>query len=65
MYSLYDFNKLILDLENNDVQINDKNYTLYFLCLLSKMYNHFKKNCCIKERLFLLKEVQATLGKKS
>lgn len=38
---LDEFNKLILDLENIDVQIDDEDRMLLLLCSLSKMHDHF------------------------
>lgn len=42
------FNKLILDLENIGVTINNKDQALLLLCSLPKSYSHFKKLCCLE-----------------
>jgi len=38
-----EFNKLILDLENIDIQIDGENQVLLLMCFLYKMYYHFKE----------------------
>jgi len=38
-----EFNKLILNLKNINVQIDDEDQTLFLLCLLPKAHDHFKK----------------------
>ena len=38
---LDEFNRIVLDLKNIDVKINDKNQTLILLCSLPHLYVHF------------------------
>lgn len=40
---LNEFKKFILNLENIDVQIDDGDQVLLFLCSLPKMHDHFKE----------------------
>ena len=49
------FNKLILDLENIDVTIDDEYQTLLLLCALPKSSSHFKETLLYgRESLFLV-----------
>ena len=46
------FNKLILDLENIDVTIDDEDQALLLLCNLPKSFSHFKETL-VWERIFV------------
>ena len=56
------FNKLILDLENIDVSIDDEDQTLLLLSSLPKSYSNFKDTLLYGRESLTLDEVQATLN---
>lgn len=58
-----EFNKLILNLKNINVQIDDEDQTLFLLCLLPKAHDHFKKTLFLWKKISL-EEVQVTLSSK-
>ena len=58
------FNKLILDLENIDVTIDDEDQALLLLCSLPKSYSHFKETLLFGRDYVSLDEVQAALNSK-
>lgn len=58
------FNKLILDLENIDVTIDDEDQALLLLCSLPKSYSHFKETLLFGRDSVSLDEVQAALNSK-
>ncbi|RZB80703.1 Retrovirus-related Pol polyprotein from transposon TNT 1-94 [Glycine soja] len=58
------FNKLILDLKNIDVTIDDKDQALLLLCSLPKSYSHFKETLLFGRDSVSLDEVQAALNSK-
>lgn len=56
------FNKLILDLENIGVTINNKDQALLLLCSLPKSYSHFKETLLFGRNFVSLDEVQVALN---
>ena len=58
------FNKLILDLENIDVTIDDEDQTLLLLSSLPKSYSNFKDTLLYGRDSLMLDEVQAALNSK-
>ena len=58
------FNKLILDLENIDVTIDDEDQALLLLSSLPKSYNNFKDTFLYGRESLTLDEVQAALNSK-
>lgn len=48
IYKLDIFIKLIFDLDNIEVNIDDKVQALLLLCFLPKSYAHFKKLSCME-----------------
>ena len=58
------FNKLILDLENIDVSINDEDQALQLLSSLLKSYTTFKDTLLYGRESLMLDEVQTTLHSK-
>ncbi|KHN39924.1 Retrovirus-related Pol polyprotein from transposon TNT 1-94, partial [Glycine soja] len=58
------FNKLILDLENIDVTIDDEDQALLLLCSLPKSYSHFKRTLLLGRDSISLDEVQVALNSK-
>ena len=58
------FNKLILDLENIDVTIDDEDQALLLMCSLPKSYSHFKEILLFGRDFVSLDEVQAALNSK-
>ena len=57
-------NKLILDLENIDVTIEDEDQALLLLCALPKTFAHFKETLLYGRDSLTLVEVQSTLNSK-
>ena len=58
------FNKLILDLENIDVTIEDEDQALLLLCALPKTFAHFKETLLYGRDSLTLVEVQSALNSK-
>ena len=58
------FNKLILDLENIDVTIEDEDQALLLLSSLPKSYTNFKDTLLYGRESLTLDEVQAALNSK-
>ena len=58
------FNKLILDLENIDVSIDDEDQALLLLSSLPKSYTTFKDTILYGKESLTLDEVQANLNSK-
>jgi len=58
------FNKLILDLENIDVTIDDEDQALLLLCALPKSLSHFKETLLYGRESLSLVEVQSALNSK-
>ena len=58
------FNKLILDLENIDVTIDDEDQALLLLCALPKSFSHFKETLLYGRESLSLIEVQSALNSK-
>ncbi|KHN07216.1 Retrovirus-related Pol polyprotein from transposon TNT 1-94, partial [Glycine soja] len=58
------FNKLILDLENIDVTIEDEDQALLLLCALPKTFAHFKETLLCGIDSLTLVEVQLALNSK-
>ena len=58
------FNKLILDLENIDVTIDDEDQALLLLCALPKSFSHFKETLLYGRESLSLVEVQLALNSK-
>ena len=58
------FNKLILDLENIDVTIDDEDQALLLLSSLPKSYSNFKDTLLYRKESLTLDEVQAALNSK-
>ena len=58
------FDKLILDLENIDITINDEDQALLLLCYLPKSYSHFKETLLFGRDFISLNEVHAALNSK-
>ena len=58
------FNKLILDLENIDVTIDDEDQALLLLCALPKSFSHFKETLLCERESLSLVEVQSALNSK-
>lgn len=58
------FNKLILDLENIDVTIDDEDQALLLLCALPKSFSHFKETLLNGRESLSLVEVQSALNSK-
>jgi len=56
-----EFNKMIMDLENINVHINNEDKPLLLLCLVSKTRDHFKETLLYARDVVSLKEVQLTL----
>lgn len=50
-----EFNKLILNMKNIDVQIDNEHQTLVLWDSLPKMYDHLKKHYYLKRKLFLFR----------
>ena len=55
------FNKLILDLENIDVKIDDEDQVLLLLCVFPRTHAHFKETLLYRRESLTIKEVQSTL----
>ena len=58
------FNKLILDLENIDVKINDEDQTLLLMCALPRTHAHFKETLLYGRESLTFEEVQSALYSK-
>ena len=58
------FNKLVLDLENIDVKIDDEDQALLLLCALPRSFNHFKETLLYGRESLSLSDVQAALNSK-
>nr|KYP53379.1 Retrovirus-related Pol polyprotein from transposon TNT 1-94 [Cajanus cajan] len=58
------FNKLILDLENIDVTIDDEDQALLLLCSLPRAYSHFKETMLFGRDSVSIDEVQAAINSK-
>nr|KYP46596.1 Retrovirus-related Pol polyprotein from transposon TNT 1-94 [Cajanus cajan] len=58
------FNKLILDLENIDVTIDDEDQALLLLCSLPRSHFYFKDTLIFGRDFASLDDVQATLNSK-
>uniref|UniRef100_A0A803NSV0 Retrovirus-related Pol polyprotein from transposon TNT 1-94-like beta-barrel domain-containing protein n=1 Tax=Cannabis sativa TaxID=3483 RepID=A0A803NSV0_CANSA len=59
-----EFNKLILDLENIGVTIEDKDLALWLLSSLPKFYVHFKDTMLYRRESITIDDVQSTLNSK-
>jgi len=65
MEQLTEFNKIIDDLANIDVNLEDEDKALHLLCVLPRSFENFKDTMLNgKEGTITLKEVQATLRTK-
>ena len=58
------FNKMILDLENINVKIEDEDQALLMLCDLPKSRAHFKETLLYGRESSTFEEVQSTLYSK-
>lgn len=58
------FNKLIPDLENIEVKINDEDQSLLLLSTLPKSHAHFKKTLLYGRDSLTFEDVQSTLYSK-
>ena len=58
------FNKLILDLENIDVKIDDEDQALLLLCALPRSHAHFKETLLYGRESLTFEEVQSALYSK-
>src|SRR4051812_47455150 len=58
------FNKLILDLENIDVKIDDEDQALLLLCSLPRSHAHFKETILYGRDSLTFEEVQSALYSK-
>ena len=58
------FNKLILDLKNIDVKIDDEDQALLLLCALPITHAHFKETLLYGRKSLTFEEVQSTLYSK-
>ena len=61
---LHTFNKLILDLEQIDVTVDDEDQALLLLTSLPKSYSNFKDTLLYGRESLTLDEIQATLNSK-
>lgn len=59
------FNKLILDLENINVSIDDEDQVLLMLCVLPRSYVHFKETHLYGIKSLTFEEVQSALYSKN
>ena len=59
---LNEFNKLILYLENIDVQIDDEDQVLLLLCFSPKMHDHFKETLLYGREHFLLRSDKCNIS---
>lgn len=59
------FIKLILDLENIDVSVDDEDKKLLLLSALPRSHAHFKKNLLYGRESLTYEEVQSTLYSKN
>jgi len=65
MEQLTEFNTILDDLENIEVQLEDEDKVILFLCALSKFFESFKDTMLYgKEGTVTLEEVQAALRTK-
>nr|KYP49841.1 Retrovirus-related Pol polyprotein from transposon TNT 1-94 [Cajanus cajan] len=58
------FNKLILDLENIDVTIDNEDQALLLLCSLTRAFSYFKETMLFGRDFVSIDEVQATINSK-
>src|SRR4051812_22622901 len=58
------FNKLILDLENINVKIDDEDQALLLLCVLPRSHTHFKETLLYGRESLAFEEVQSVLYSK-
>ena len=61
---LDELNRIVLDLKNIEMKIDDEDQTLIFLCSLPRMYEHFIDTILYERDTISMEDVKASLNSK-